>query len=315
MSTSLIEFANGFTIQLLQEGQHFLGLGAVTFDGTPLRSPALPWTVYTESEQGVRFDTFTLDAVEQTEAGATITFTGTGSWLPRIQDADAMGDARLKARRLQAATATFRWTFTPITEAIAGNAWTGLAMQIQVESPGNPIHWLLEATTWEIGGDAAGCTLIQQDVSTIDLEQTVQADSAFSTIEKFFTDAADAWGGSFPMDTLPRAAGASICDFQVKGDLALCLFAERPSLTRARLEKFADEPVIHYMDRPFFTLTEQASAPVRKLLVYRHPQALQRHEWRNLWLDCFSEVRRRNPHAVRFPTGSAAAHAGRAPLG
>ena len=38
-----------------------------------------------------------------------------------------------------------------------------------------------------------------------------------------------------------RAAGAAICDFQVKNDVALCLFAERPGLTRARLEKVAGE--------------------------------------------------------------------------
>ena len=64
-------------------------------------------------------------------------------------------------------------------------------------------------------------------------------------------------------------------------------------MTRARLEKHEDEDVIHYLDRPFFPLTEHAVAPERKLLVYRHPWALKRHEWRNLWLDCFTEVRRR----------------------
>jgi hypothetical protein len=132
--------------------------------------------------------------------------------------------------------------------------------------------------------------LIQQDLSTMDLEQSVKRRSAFTTIERFFTKG---WGGSYPMDMLPRAAGAAICDFQVKDDVALCLFAEKPGLTRARLEKFADEDLIHYTDRPFFPLTEKTKLPERKLLVYRHPQKLRRHEWRNLWLDCFTEVRQR----------------------
>jgi len=95
------------------------------------------------------------------------------------------------------------------------------------------------------------------------------------------------------MDMLPRAAGAAICDFQVKGDLALCLFSERPGLTRARMDKYGDENVIHYADRPFVSLSENTVFPERKLLAYRETQPLQRHEWRNLWLDCFNEVRRR----------------------
>ncbi len=288
-----ITMANGFTLALAQDGERFLGIGEVTFQGTPLRSPALPWTVYTESEHGFRFDEFRLQGVETDGDAVTIVFTSEGSWLPRLQDADAMGDARVVSRRLHPPVATFRWHFRPITEQIYEQTYTGLAMSLEVNTPGNPIHWIIEDTTWELGGAAAGCTLIQQDVSVIDLEQTVQADSVFSTIERFFTEETGACGGCFPMDMLPRAAGAAICDFQVKDDLAMVIFVERPSLLRARLDKFADENVIHYTDRPFFNLTEQLKTNERKLLVYRHPSPLARHEWRNLWLDCFSEVRRR----------------------
>jgi len=293
MIDSIITFPNGMQIELALANFAFLGIGAVRFGDTLLRSPQLPWTVYTESDRGVRFDAFRLLEVERADGAVTIVFAGDGRWLPRIQDADAMGDARVKTRRLHNPTATFRWRFHPITEVIAEHTWSGLAMQLSVSCPGAPLHWVLEDTTWEIGGDAAGCTLIQQDVSAIDLEQTVVADSAFSTIERFFTDAADAWGGSFPMDMLPRAAGAAICDFQVKDNLAMLLFAERPGLTRARLDKFADETIIHYADRPFVALSEEITLPERKLLVYRHPRPLARHEWRNLWLDCFADVRRR----------------------
>jgi hypothetical protein len=287
-----------FALELSIDHGRFLGIGAVHYGSTPLRSPQLPWTCYTESDQGVRFEDYQLvDVVESGDGGTTMVFTAQGRWLPRIQDADAMGDARIKTRRLAAPTATFRWSFRPITERIWENEWHGLAMQLEVESPGVPLHWMIEDTTWEIGGAANGATLIQQDVSTIDLEQRVTRKSTFSTIEKFFTDG---WGGAYPMDMLPRAAGAAICDFQTKGDLALCLFAEKPGLTRTRLEKFADEDLIHYTDRPFFPLTEKARLPERKLLVYRHPRKLRRHEWRNLWLDCFTEARRRIHDAYGF---------------
>jgi hypothetical protein len=279
-----------FTLTLAFNDGRFTGIGEVLFEETSLRCPSLPWTFYTESEQGIRFSPDKVLDVHCSDDSVVLRFLAKGQWLPRIQEADAMGDARVRTRRIVQPTAEFRWTFRTIKEKIWDNEWSGLSMQLEVSSKGHPLHWIIEDTTWEIGGEAEGCTLIQQDISTMDLEQTVRRNSAFSTIERFFTEG---WGGAFPMDMLPRAAGAAICDFQAKGDLALCLFSERPSLTRARLEKFADENVIHYLDRPFFRLSENARPPERKLLVYRHPAKLKRHEWRNLWLDCFTEVRRR----------------------
>ncbi len=292
-----IIFSNGFSFDLLGEADRFLGIGAVRFQGTALRAAKIPWLIYTESEHGLGFDPTRLEAVERSGEAVTLVIAAEGRWLPRVQEADAMGDARIRTRRAAVAAITLRWTFRPVIERIFENDWAGLAMQVTAFCPGHPIHWLLEDTTWEIGGHAEGCTLIQQDIATMDLEQEVKADSAFSTIEKFFTDG---WGGAYPMDMLPRCAGASICDFQVKGDVALCLYAEKPGLTRARLEKFADEDLIHYTDRPFFKLGENVSAPERKLLVHRAPARLARHEWRNLWLDCFAHVRARIHAAYGF---------------
>ncbi len=292
-----LRFSNSFELRFaMGRDDSFLGIGLVQFDGTPLRTDRLPWSFYTESETkegGWRFETFRLQNVRQDAAEALIVFTSEGQWLPRIQAADAMGDARIKTRRLQVPTATFRWRFRPIMEKFWDKEWTGLAMQLEVDSPGAPLHWIIEDATWEIGGEAEGCVLIQQDVSMIDLEQKVEKKSAFSTIERFYTDTEDAWGGNYPMDMLPRAAGAAICDFQAKDDLALCIYAPAPSLTRARLEKFADEPVIHYTDRAFVPLTEKAIFPERHLLVCRHTDPLLSHERRNLWLDCFTSVRKK----------------------
>ena len=289
----MIDFSNGFSLQLAINGSECLGIGAVSYKGTPLRSTLLPWTVYTESEhaeEAVRFETFHLKEVRKNGEAVEVVLLSQGRWMPRAQEADMMGEARIKTRRVHAPEAEFTWTFRPVTERLYENEWQGLAVQISYSCPGYPIHWLLETSTWEIGEAAAGCTLIQQDISAIQLAQAVEEKSAFSTIEKFFTDG---WGGAYPMDMLPRAAGAAICDFQVKGNTALCLFAEKPGLTRARLDKFADENVIHYIDRAYFPLGAKVQAPERKLLVLQAAEPFPRHVVRNLWLDCFTEVRRR----------------------
>ena len=302
-----LEFENGFVLKFSCRGERFLGIGEVLYDGTALRNPTLPWTVYTESDDGYRFEDFRLKGVEATAAEATIRFSAEAVWMPRVKTPDAMGDARIRTRRLKAPTAEFRWTFRAITETVWDNDWTGLAMSLEVDCPDHPTNWVLEDTTWEIGGEAAGATLIQQDMSSIDLEQSVEADSVFSTIERFYNndephipDADAISEGNLPIDMMPRGGGSAPLDFQVKGDLAMCLFAEKPDLTRARTEKFRGENVIHYLDRPVFPLTDQPRPPERKLLVYRHPAPLKRHEWRNLWLDAFTEVRRRGHESYGF---------------
>jgi len=89
-----------------------------------------------------------------------------------------------------------------------------------------------------------GMLLIQQDVSTIDLEQKVEKDSEFSTIEKFFTETADAWAGIIHGYAAARAE-RPFATFRRKATLLVHLRAQA-GLSRARLQKFADETVIHY---------------------------------------------------------------------
>ena len=281
-----------FTLEaLVEKSGAFAGIGEVSYGKTLLRSGRLPWIIHAEADEGFRFDTFRRFRRKPVAGGGVeLSFESEGEWMPRLPSADAMGDSRIQTRRVKAPVARFKWTFAPIAEQIQETPWAGLKMRISAESPAAQLHWIIEDATWEIGGSATGATLIQQDISTIGLEQPVARDSAFSTIEKFFTEG---WGGSFPMDMLPRAAGSAICDFQVKGDTAICLFAEKPDLTRSRVEKFANETVIHYTERPFVDKAAKDAFPERKLLVRRAPAKFKRHEWRNLWLDCFCEVRDR----------------------
>lgn len=293
-----IELGLGFALDLPRADDGVCpGIGSVTWQGLPLRDPRLPWTIAFESEAGLAFTLSRLLGIEQNGDATVLVFAADGRWMPRAQEADAMGDARVRTRRLASARATVRWSFRPVVAQVEGREWSGLAMRVAVSSPGHPLHWLIEDGTWELGGRATGCTLIQQDISTIGLEQPVAADSAFSTIEKFHTDG---WGGAYPMDMLPRCAGSSPCDFQAKDDMALCLFSERPGLSRARIEKFADEEVIHHTERPFFRLSEEVVAPERTLLVHRAPATLDRRTRRELWLDCFTHVRARILAAYGF---------------
>ncbi|MBN8523771.1 MAG: hypothetical protein J0M02_00205 [Planctomycetes bacterium] len=284
-------FDNGFTLHLQTDGENFLGIGTVEHHGRILRSDALPWTVYAESETGIRFADFSLLGIERDGEAQILVLHAHGSRMPRIQEGDAMGDDRLRTRRIGSASARMRWRFRPVKQSrLHGADWDGLAWTIEIDCAGHPLHWILEEATWEIGGSAEGCTLIQRDMSSIRPEQPVTRDSAFTTTEKFQLGT---HVGSYPMDMMPRGAGSSHLDFQAKGDYALALFCERPSLSRSRIDKFAGEDVIHYLDRPFFPLGERVAAPERTLMVHRSGTTLARHAWRNLWLDLQAVVRDR----------------------
>lgn len=52
-----------FDLELSVAEGRFLGIGAVRYGQTLLRSPRLPWTFYTESDQGVRFEDYRLAKV------------------------------------------------------------------------------------------------------------------------------------------------------------------------------------------------------------------------------------------------------------
>ncbi len=293
MSNNRITFKNGLSFEIDVSGKVFNGIGAVSFRGEKLRSASVPWTIIFEAEQGFRFDSYELARIEKTGDSARIFIDGTAGWMPFGRTTDAMGDSRFHTRRLQKPRIRLCLHMETISEKIRENGWTGVKTRWEIVSSEIPLHWAIEDTTWEIGGKADGAVLLQQDVSTIDLEQKVSKDGAFSSIEKFAVEEKGAWGGAFPMDMLPRGAGAPICDFQAKGKTAFCTFFEKPSLTRSRIEKFAGEDVIHYSDNHFFPLSKKAMLPERKILLFQSNKKLMKHEWRNLWLDCFTEARKR----------------------
>lgn len=285
-----LDFTNECRLKLALRGDTFLGIADVEHDGVPLRDPALPWAIYTEcDDEAVRFGTFRLKHMDMGRQGSTLTLESPADWLPRAQAADKMGDSRIHTRRAVSAVATIRWHIRPIREVIFGREWVGLTWWFEYECPGYPIQWLLEDATWELGGRAEGCTLIRQDVSALRYEQSISIDEGFASVEHF-----DASGRQqSPMDMLARGGGSCICDFQACDDRAMALFTEPPAFVRSRVQKFAGEDVIHHTDHTFFPLADKVCLPKRKLLVHRQAQPLKRHEWRNLWLDCFTDIRRR----------------------
>ena len=224
-----LKFSNGLELDLVLCGDRFLGIGTVRHAGVPLRSSALPWTIYAELEAGFRYDRFQLIEIKASSTEAMIRLHARAGWLPRVQEADAMGDSRIRSRRLDAPVAEVRWNFRIINEEIYENTWSGLAMQIEVDTPGHPVHWLLEDATWEIGGEAHGCTLIQQDIMAQDLEQRVERSSVFSTHECFEMLTDGEWEPNYPMDMMPRGVGAGIAISRLRTILRSASSASAPA--------------------------------------------------------------------------------------
>ncbi len=93
-----LTFSNGIAFNCnLEKDRVFPGIGGVLLKAPCYVTDQLPWTFYTESENkngAWRFEEFLLKDIESDENSATLTLSSRGRWLPRIQEADAMGDAR-----------------------------------------------------------------------------------------------------------------------------------------------------------------------------------------------------------------------------
>ncbi|MEX0653442.1 MAG: hypothetical protein WD534_06255 [Phycisphaeraceae bacterium] len=295
--TQCCKVAGGFEFDLLLDADRFHGIGEVRAGETPLRSDRAPWTLQTAADHGWQFVQWRLRDIRQVAGGFDLTLTSRAEWDPVTQVVDALGERRIHAPRLDAPEAELTWAFRPWQEMIGDETFAGFTHQIHLATPNAPVHWLLERATWELGGSAADCTLIQQDLSLNGMEQPVQISSAFTTAEGFV---GGEWAGSYPMDMLPRGGGSCICDFQSKAGTTICIFTERPGLTRSRIDKHAGEDVVHYLEHTFFERGEQRTLPLRTFAIYQQHATLARHERRNLWLDCFSHVRQRMHEAYGF---------------
>ncbi|MCC5829808.1 MAG: hypothetical protein JJU36_10220 [Phycisphaeraceae bacterium] len=205
------------------------------------------------------------------------------------------------------------WTVRPVTRQIAGWEWNGWSQSYQVQlDHGHQVNNLRQIGTWEIGGQAAGMTVVNLRYRGLGgIEQTLDAAdrgpgvrSAWSTTEMIpgaaggapavspvvppaadqtledrgyaLTHRVGAW-----ISKLGRGSGVGFVDFQHRDGLTLISSFDRQGAHRALTEIFPGDRELSQTDEQWFANTDRFETEHQLYLMLR--QNPGKHEMTTRW--------------------------------
>jgi hypothetical protein len=150
------------TIETIERGPAFLGLGRIACGGTPLRHGRRPLFVDIRSPDAIAFEDYRLAAVAARPEEITLDFTmharpgGPMVWMvhevrSRVNTADWSRPPEL------AADTSLRLTLRAVERVFGGRTAAGFSYQYHYQSANVPIAQITDRGTWEPGGSALGC--------------------------------------------------------------------------------------------------------------------------------------------------------------
>ena len=159
--TGAVSFANGLSLELVQTGDRFLGLGDIRCGGVPLRAGRLPMFVEIRNPDGIAITEYRLAGRESRDGGERLTFAlsarqgGPMEWqLHECRRCLAITDWSRGEAALPNTALTL--DLRPVSRRIGGDDYQGFSYQYRYASDRVPIYQILDRGTWEIGGRAGG---------------------------------------------------------------------------------------------------------------------------------------------------------------
>ena len=150
-------------IELMVEDGRFLGLGKIAVHGVAIRSATVPLRPEIQTPEGIRYDTFRLDAVRSRGGEVVLVTTAFGRQAMFGEYRDEY-DSLLAWPR--AAVGPFadmvEWRLRPETLTLDDVTYEGFSYALRFRSGKRSIHQVLMVATWELGGRATGNTLLYQ---------------------------------------------------------------------------------------------------------------------------------------------------------
>lgn len=242
-------------IELKTEGDAFLGLGRITIDGRVVRAGVLPLRPYTATHDGIEYDRFVIDQIEQTSKRIVIHTRALGVASPVAAVLDHSLDPVWNTRAWDGRPLLedrLDWIIEPGAKRIGGVEFAGFSYSFRFRSKKNEIYYLLDRATWELDGDASGVTLLRQQMGT-DPKVTLRARTDYNTSAII----------GFPLHPImthdiPRWASEQGFDYQYKGKAALIGLFEHCGLIRTIVTRNAGDAEIRHFDKHIFDQTNDA---------------------------------------------------------
>lgn len=156
-----VKLAGNIALDLMLDGERYLGIGSIAAGGVPLRSPKRPVLPEIRTPDGIALRDFRVTAFDQTPERVELTlvmnrsYDGLMEWMvhevrPRYAVHDWSEGPEL------AENTTLALTVESVAYPVGGWEATGFRYQYRYRTDSLPIYKILDRATWEIGGDAVG---------------------------------------------------------------------------------------------------------------------------------------------------------------
>jgi hypothetical protein len=186
--TKFKEIGRGVSVEILEEGRKFLGLGQVVVNGTKLRSTARPILPELRSPDAIHFEISHIEGeIEELEDGGIRLHLalsqhegGNMEWMlhtvrPRYRRSDWNQPPQL------AKDTSLIWEIRPVKRTINSETAIGLSYQYFYSSASVPIYKILDRSTWEPGGRAIGNVFWLRNAFTSPVKSFESIEDSYST--------------------------------------------------------------------------------------------------------------------------------------
>lgn len=281
-------------VEVLTDGERYLGIGKVWIGDTLVRSGRLPMMLYTQSYIGAEVDRQLFMGVEQTGESVRIRvqaiFRPLETKMMRDHSFDPVHEQGDWDTPLTAGAGEFTLVLTPAADTFNGVDFSGLAYHYEYASADIPLFYLLDKASWELDGDIDGATVYSQS-SCSDPTVTFAADTCWTSEGYlFFLDQAS-YANRCMTHNLPRWASHQAFDFQCKGDKTLLGVYQRVDLIRSLLTRESGKAELKTFDKHIFDQTLTYATSAKAILLNTEPKTTVGQQ--NLWTWVFDATHRR----------------------
>jgi len=291
VNTQLVSIGSS-KIELLTDGQRFLGIGKCWIGDTLVRSGRLPIRLATQSFTGHEIDH--TDLIKVQSGAKEIRIKTRASFRPmpvkvmRDHSFDPIHELGDWNAPVESGSAEIDIVIKPASDDFEGVKFGGFQYHYEYKSADTPIFHLFESSSWEIDGDITGATVVSQS-SCSDPIFTADKKNGWTT-EGVIYFVPNLYNKNMTHN-LPRWASHQAFDFQFKGSTILLGVFDHVDLIRTTLVRDEGKPELKTFDKHIFDQTKSYKTSPRMILINTEDRS--ETDVKNIWTWVIDEVHNR----------------------
>jgi hypothetical protein len=278
-------------VEVLLNGDEFLGLGAAYIGDVQVRSGRLPLRPYTQTFTGHELAGLRFRGVET--AGDTVricleaTFRPLPVKLMRDHSFDPIHELSDWDAPAVSGTGRLDLVLRTAADAVCEYAFEGFSYSYEYHSADTPIFYLLDMASWELDGDIVGATVYSQSSCSAPVA-TFAPETAWTTEGIIHWVDEAAMHNRNMTHNLPRWASHGSFDFQCKGNATLLGIFDHVDLVRTTLRREPGKAELKCLDKHIFDETKTYATTPKAILLNTDPKSITAQQ--NLWTWTFDLV-------------------------